>query len=94
MGQLAEGLKLISCPLKTRVSFNHQLSPVLPKGSAGLPAPTASQSSWTRTKISCTHEHKVIMCDYMSPLAAFSPPRFYSLSNTRLVNHAPCLKQP
>lgn len=27
-------LKLISCPLKTHVSFNHQLLPMLPMGSA------------------------------------------------------------
>lgn len=31
-----EELKLISCPLKTHVSFNHQLLPVLPMGSQGL----------------------------------------------------------
>lgn len=31
-----EELQLISCPLKTHVSFNHQLFPVLPMGSGGL----------------------------------------------------------
>lgn len=35
-GESGEELKLISCPLKTHVSFNHQLFPVLPMGSEGL----------------------------------------------------------
>lgn len=35
-GKSGEELKLISCPLKVHVSFNHQLLPVLPMGSEGL----------------------------------------------------------
>lgn len=35
-GESGEELKLISCPLKTHVSFNHQLLPVVPTGSAWL----------------------------------------------------------
>lgn len=40
VGESGEELKLISCPLKTHVSFNHQLLPALPVGSEGLRAPT------------------------------------------------------